>query len=71
MTKFKFPVNDSQFKTSSYTNPGGIINRCVNVAMTSDGVAVRDTKDPDKTTLFFRKDEWEAFIKGVKDGQFD
>jgi len=68
---FSFPVSDDQFHTSSYTNPGGIITRCVTVARTAQGVAVRDTKDQSKTTLYFRNDEWDAFLKGAKEGQFD
>ena len=67
--QFRFKVNDNQFKTSSWT--GGIIARCVTVAKTDKGVAVRDTKDPDKNTLYFKKGEWKAFIKGVKAGEFD
>lgn len=69
---FSFAVQDSQFKTSKYTHPGGIINKCVRVAITKDGVALRDSKDSkvNKTTLFFNPDEWDAFIKGVKDGEF-
>lgn len=72
-TTFSFPVEDDQFKTSSYTNPGGIINRCVKVAITKHGVAVRDSKDKKAkpATLFFTHAEWEAFIKGAKEGQFD
>ena len=68
---FSFKVTDDQFKTSSYTNPGGVINRCVKVAITPKGVAVRDSKDKDNTTLFFKPGEWNAFIKGVKENQFD
>jgi len=70
---FSFPITDEQFKTSSYTHPGGIITRCVMVAKTSKGVAARDTKDTKKvkTTLFFTPEEWDAFIKGVKDNEFD
>ncbi len=71
--KFSFPVEDDQFQTSSYTHKGGIINRCVMVATTDKGRAIRDTKDTkkNKTTLFFNPEEWDAFIKGVKNGEFD
>ncbi|MGH3327853.1 MAG: DUF397 domain-containing protein [Streptomycetales bacterium] len=34
-------------------------------------IAVRDPKKPDGPTLFFTPAEWEAFIAGVKDGEFD
>jgi Domain of unknown function (DUF397) len=45
---------------------------CVEVAILPPyGVAVRDSKDPDGPILKFNSDEWNAFILGVKDGQFD
>ena len=44
---------------------------CVSVKISPDKVQVRDTKDPNKTTLTFNHDEWKSFITGVKDGQFD
>ncbi|MFA6535920.1 MAG: DUF397 domain-containing protein [Candidatus Paceibacterota bacterium] len=64
------PVPDSSFVKSSYSQPGGIIN-CVAVARTPDVVAVRDTKDPSKTTLAFTHSEWKAFLQGVRAGEFD
>ncbi|MCR4284147.1 MAG: DUF397 domain-containing protein [Parcubacteria group bacterium] len=66
--KFMFLVSDSTFKKSSYSR---IITFCVSVALTPEGVAVRDTKDHSKRTLFFTRGEWEAFVKGVKGGEFD
>lgn len=70
-----FRVDDAEFAKSSYTSRGGIITRCVRVARTPNGVAIRDSKDSadadGKTTLFFRNDEWDAFIQGVKAGEFD
>ena len=33
---------------------------------------MRDTKDPERrTALTFTRDEWDAFVKGVKNGEFD
>lgn len=32
---------------------------------------VRDTKDPNSPVLHFTKDEWVAFVLGVKAGEFD
>lgn len=69
--KFGFAVKDDQFKESSFTHRGGIINRCVSVARTPKGVALRDTKDAGKTTLFFTRNEWKAFTRGVKNSEFD
>lgn len=73
-TRFSFRVNDKNFKTSSYTNRGGIINRCVRVLVDKKGVAIRDSKNEGKkkqTTLFFNKEEWKAFTDGVKNNEFN
>jgi hypothetical protein len=43
----------------------------VEVARLRDGVAVRDSKDPQGPRLMFTPGEWEAFIDGVKGGEFD
>jgi hypothetical protein len=44
---------------------------CVEVAFVDDAIAVRDSRDPDGPALIYTRDEWEAFIGGVKDGEFD
>ncbi len=44
---------------------------CVAVKISDEGVGVRDTKDVNDTTLNFSREEWGAFIKAVKDGEFD
>lgn len=67
--KFKFPVSDSNFMEPMFCDWPK--RWCVQVAKCPQGVAVRDSKDKKKTTLFFTHDEWKAFAKGVKAGQFD
>jgi hypothetical protein len=45
---------------------------CVEVAHLADGsVAVRDSKDVRKAAHVFDREEWSAFITGVKNGEFD
>ena len=45
---------------------------CVEVAHLADGtVAVRDSKDVRKRAQVFDREEWSAFIAGVKSGDFD
>lgn len=44
---------------------------CVEAAFTSDGVLVRDSKDPDGPWLKFTGAEWDAFLDGAKKGEFD
>ena len=68
---FTFPVADEDFKKSSYSHPGGIITRCVQVAKTAQGVAIRDSKDASKKTLFYTHEEFQAFVQGAKNGEFD
>ncbi len=48
-------------------------NGCLEVAILDGGVAVRDSKDKDRPgpVLFFTRHEWEAFVGGVRDGEFD
>jgi hypothetical protein len=46
-------------------------NGCVEVAFLKGRVAVRDSKDRSGPVLLFTGDEWEAFLGGVRDGQFD
>ena len=59
---FRFPVKDSDFRHGWCGNRP----KCVSVAVTDAGVAIRDTKDETKNTLFFTHDEFEAFKDAVK-----
>jgi hypothetical protein len=63
-----FTVKDNDFKVSGWC---GNRRNCVRVAVKPRGVAIRDSKDPLKSTLFFTHGEWSAFIKGAKSGEFD
>lgn len=46
---------------------------CVEVAMRDDlaQVHVRDSKVPDGAVLTFTAREWDAFLEGVRNGEFD
>ncbi len=54
------------------TSQGGpdLDNR-VEVAFVDGAVAVRDSKDQGGTVLIFTPQEWDAFVEGAKDGEFD
>lgn len=57
-----------QFVKSSYSQPGN----CVEVARESNGrVLVRHSGDRTGPHLSFTESEWEAFLRGVKDDEFD
>lgn len=34
-------------------------------------ITMRDARDPDSPALVFTPAEWDAFVAGVKDGEFD
>jgi hypothetical protein len=45
---------------------------CVEVAgLTDDRIGVRDSKNPRGGVLNFTPAEWDAFIGGVRNGEFD
>jgi hypothetical protein len=44
---------------------------CVEVAFVDSQVGVRDSKDREGPVLVFTANEWEAFIGGARDGEFE
>jgi hypothetical protein len=46
-------------------------DNCVEVAFVDDAIAVRDSKHPEGPVLLFTQAEWDAFVGGAKDGEFD
>ncbi|MFD0594807.1 DUF397 domain-containing protein [Catellatospora coxensis] len=44
---------------------------CVEVAVETDTVGVRDSKDRGGAVLAYAADDWTAFLSGVKAGEFD
>lgn len=66
----KFEVADADFTRSTYTDSQKY-TWCVEVARKKRGVAVRDSQNPRGGTLFFTNNEWQAFVNGVKNGEFD
>lgn len=58
---------DLHWFKSSFSAAGN----CVEVARLPGGrVAVRDTKDRAKAAHVYTRPQWEAFLAGVKNGQF-
>ncbi|MBB4705705.1 DUF397 domain-containing protein [Sphaerisporangium siamense] len=44
---------------------------CVEVAIVDGLIAVRDSKDPANPALLYTESEWQVFIDGAKNGEFD
>jgi len=60
---------DAEFRTSSYSSDH---QGCIEVAVTPGGGRwLRDTKDRTRPAHYYTPVEWDAFIRGVKDGEFD
>jgi hypothetical protein len=53
------------------TRSGPNCDNCVEVAFVDGAIAVRDSKNPAGPALIFTSDEWDAFVGGAKDGEFD
>jgi len=53
------------------TRSGGSCDNCVEVAFVDGANAVRDSKNPGGPALVYTREEWDAFVGGVKDGEFD
>ena len=60
-------LSSVEWRKSSFSGSNG----CVEVAILDGAVAVRDAKDPAGPVLRFTRDEWAAFLAGVRDGEFD
>jgi len=60
---------DLLWRRSTFSGNNGA---CVEVAALPDGrVAVRDSKDPHGGTLMFTRAEIDAWVRGVRAGEFD
>lgn len=60
-------MSATDFRKSSYSHAD-----CVEALARPDGfVQLRDSKHPDGPVHTFSRDEWVAFVAGVKDGEFD
>jgi hypothetical protein len=62
-------LSGASWQTSSFSQDGG---QCVQAAFLPDGsVALRHSRDPGGSVLIYTPREWDAFLKGTKDGEFD
>jgi hypothetical protein len=66
---FRVDLTDAVWRKSTRSSPS--CDNCVEVAFVNGAIAVRDSQSPEKGTLIFTPDEWDAFVAGTKDGEFD
>jgi hypothetical protein len=60
------------WRTSTRTGSGS--GNCVEAGPVLDGsgrIAVRHSRNPDGLVIVYTRAEWDAFIAGAKDGEFD
>lgn len=58
-------------RKSSFSNGSGGSN-CVQVERFGpDDIVITDSKNPENSGLSFTQAEWDAFVAGVKAGEFD
>jgi hypothetical protein len=67
--KFEADLTNAVWRRSADSAQAGAA--AVEVALLDGGVAVRDSRKPDGDVLFFTPAEWDAFVGGAKDGEFD
>ena len=65
-------MSTSKFTTWFKSSKSDGASNCVETSFADDGtVGVRDSKNPAGPVLEFTPAEWDAFVDGAKDGEFD
>jgi hypothetical protein len=65
-------LSNVQWHISTRSSSGG--HDCVEAGPLNDGtgrVALRHSKHPDGPVIIYTRTEWDAFVGGVKDNEFD
>jgi hypothetical protein len=63
-------LQGARWQKSSFSGNGN--NNCVEMAALPTGeIAVRNSRDPDGPTLIYTRAEFEALIRGARNGDFD
>jgi hypothetical protein len=60
-------MDDLIWRKSSYSSANG--GNCVEITELPEGIAVRDSKNPDGGVLTFSPESWTALTKAIKAGQ--
>ena len=62
-------LDGAQWRRSDRGGPPS--ENCVEVAFVDGAIAVRQSNNPAGPVLLFTQGEWDAFVAGAKDGEFD
>jgi hypothetical protein len=65
----KVDLSRAVWRSSSAGGPDG--DNCVEVAFVDEAILLRDARHPEGPVLVFNQAEWDAFVGGAKDGEFD
>jgi len=60
-------VDEPKWRTAGQCDSG----QCVEIGILSDSVLIRNSAARDGGRLTLSRDEWQEFVAGVKDGDFD
>jgi hypothetical protein len=66
---FRLDLSNAQWLRT--TRSGSDDDNCVEVAFVDQAIVVRDSANPQGPALIFTAAEWDAFLGGAKDGEFD
>jgi hypothetical protein len=66
---FRVNLDNAVWQKSSRSGPYS--DNCVEIAFVDGAIAMRDSKHPTGPVLLFTPAEWDAFVEGAKDGEFD
>ena len=61
-------LSNARWRKSSYS---GSASDCVEVAFVGEGVATRDSKDPNGPALVFTRAEWATFLTALRTDHLD
>lgn len=67
--KGAFDVSRADWRSAVDQRPGS--EGHIEVAFVDDLIGVRNSASPDGPILVFTEGEWDAFVAGAKDGEFD
>jgi hypothetical protein len=68
--KGDFDLSRAVWLSAPVSGPSADSSR-VEVAFVDDLIGLRNSADPQGTVLVFTRGEWDAFVAGARDGEFD